>query len=95
MDRQSVSVSVSVFKSTIRYVFLSQAAQRKNSFQVSTTTVTIRVLVKSLHPPKFQSSEYKGVVSAVGTMAVDLNNKESPLRIIATDDDYAATGVKL
>ncbi|XP_036962073.1 cadherin-related family member 5 isoform X2 [Acanthopagrus latus] len=68
------------------------AAQRKNSFQVSTTTVTIRVLVKSLHPPKFQSSEYKGVVSAVGTMAVDLNNKESPLRIIATDDDYAATG---
>ncbi|KAM8750382.1 cadherin-related family member 5 isoform 2-T2 [Acanthopagrus schlegelii] len=68
------------------------AAQRINSFQVSTTTVTINVLVKSLHPPKFQSSEYKGVVSAVGTMAVDLNNKESPLQIIATDDDYAATG---
>ncbi|XP_030280722.1 cadherin-related family member 5 isoform X2 [Sparus aurata] len=68
------------------------AAQRVSSFQFSTTTVTISVLVKSLHPPQFQSSEYKAVVTAVGTMAVDLNNKEVPLRIIATDDDYAATG---
>ncbi|XP_073328713.1 uncharacterized protein [Pagrus major] len=68
------------------------AAQKTHSFQFATTTVSINVQVKSLHPPKFPSSEYKAVVTGVGTMAVDLNNKDVPLRILATDDDYAATG---
>lgn len=75
-------------------VFLSQAAQQINTFQFSTTTVTVSVQVKSLHPPQFQRPEYEGVITAVGVMATDPTNKDEPLRILATDEDYAATGVK-
>lgn len=71
-------------------VSLSQAAQSINSHQFATTTVAISVQVKSLHPPKFQKPVYDVVVTAVGAMALDPNNNDEPLRIIATDDDYGA-----
>lgn len=48
----------------------------------------------SLHPPQFQSPQYEGIVTEVGKMAMDQKNKDKPLQIIATDADYAATGVK-
>lgn len=83
-----------MFKSSIRYVFLSQAAQKMNRYQFATTTVAINVQVKSLHLPQFQRPRYEGVVSAVGAMAMDLENKDKPLWIIATDDDYAGVNVK-
>ena len=65
-----------------------------NINQFSTTTVSVNVQVKSLHRPKFQKSQYAGVVTRVGSMASDPNNKDEPLMMLATDDDYAATGVK-
>ncbi|XP_029289274.1 cadherin-related family member 5-like [Cottoperca gobio] len=68
------------------------AAQKMNIYQFSTTSVTISVQVKSLHPPKFQRPQYEGVIAAVGLMAMDPKNKDEPLRILATDDDYTATG---
>ncbi|XP_044048797.1 cadherin-related family member 5-like isoform X6 [Siniperca chuatsi] len=68
------------------------AAQKRNSYQFATTTVTVSVQVKSLHRPKFQRPQYEGIITAVGTMAMDPKNKDEPLRIVATDDDYAATG---
>ncbi|XP_070764242.1 cadherin-related family member 5 [Enoplosus armatus] len=68
------------------------AAQRRNSYQFATTTVTVNVQVKSLHLPRFQRPQYEGVITAVGAMAMDLKNKDEPLQIVATDDDYAATG---
>ncbi|XP_051238538.1 cadherin-related family member 5 isoform X2 [Dicentrarchus labrax] len=68
------------------------AAQKKNSYQFASTPVTISVQVKSLHPPRFQRSQYEGVVTAVGEMAVDPKNKDEPLKILATDDDYVVTG---
>ncbi|KAI3370584.1 hypothetical protein L3Q82_007152 [Scortum barcoo] len=68
------------------------AAQKVNAYQFATTTVTIDVQVESLHRPQFQRSQYDGVVSTVGTMAVDPKNKDEPLVILATDDDYASTG---
>ncbi|XP_030588267.1 cadherin-related family member 5-like [Archocentrus centrarchus] len=67
------------------------ATQKVNNHQFATTTVTISVQVKSLYPPKFQKSQYEGVISSVGTMAMDITNKDQPLRIIATDQDYSAT----
>ncbi|XP_045893058.1 cadherin-related family member 5 isoform X1 [Micropterus dolomieu] len=67
------------------------AAQKMNSYQFATTTVTVNVQVKSLHPPQFQRPQYEGIITKVGAMAVDTKNKDQPLRIIATDDDYAAT----
>ncbi|XP_061578301.1 cadherin-related family member 5-like isoform X2 [Cololabis saira] len=67
------------------------AAQRINSHQYATTSVTIKVDVKSLHPPQFQKPAYEALVTGVGTMAMDPTNKE-PLMILATDEDYAAAG---
>lgn len=72
--------------------FPQQAAQKINTFQATSTSVTISVLTESLHPPQFQSSRYQGSVSGVGSMALDLSNQ--PLQFLATDADYAATGVK-
>ncbi|XP_029697412.1 cadherin-related family member 5 isoform X2 [Takifugu rubripes] len=66
------------------------AAQKINTFQVSSTSVTINVLVESLHLPTFQSPRYQGTVTGVGIMAMDMKNE--PLQFLATDADYAATG---
>lgn len=71
--------------------FLPQAAQKINTLQVSSTSVTINVLVESLHLPTFQSPRYQGTVTGVGNMAMDMKNE--PLQFLATDADYAATGV--
>ncbi|XP_054890694.1 cadherin-related family member 5-like isoform X1 [Poeciliopsis prolifica] len=68
------------------------AAQSKNTHQFATTTVTIRVLVKSLHAPEFQKPQYEGLITSVGSMALDLTNKDQPLHIIATDEDYIGAG---
>ncbi|KAL3044472.1 hypothetical protein OYC64_012881 [Pagothenia borchgrevinki] len=68
------------------------AAQSTNLFQSSSTSLSIRVQVKSLHPPQLQRTQYQGVVSAVGSMAMDPENKDQPLRFLAMDQDYAATG---
>ncbi|KAM7003192.1 cadherin-related family member 5-like [Tautogolabrus adspersus] len=68
------------------------AAQKTNRHQFATTSVTISVQVKSLHPPRFQRPQYEAVVSSVGAMAMDSNNMDDLLRILATDDDYAAAG---
>uniref|UniRef100_A0A8C5I013 Cadherin-related family member 5-like n=1 Tax=Gouania willdenowi TaxID=441366 RepID=A0A8C5I013_GOUWI len=67
------------------------ASQKNNSHQFSTTTVTIRIHVESLHKPRFQRRSYHAVVSAVGTMALDPTNDDMPLQIIAVDEDYNAT----
>lgn len=71
--------------------FLSQASQKINTFQFSSTSVTIDVLVESLHLPTFQNPRYQGTVTGVGNMAMDMKNE--PLVFLATDADYAATGV--
>ncbi|XP_034444091.1 cadherin-related family member 5 [Hippoglossus hippoglossus] len=59
------------------------AAQSKNGNQVATTTVSVQV--KSRHPPEFQKPLYEGVVSSVGSMAMD---GDKPLYIHATDADH-------
>ncbi|XP_043979963.1 cadherin-related family member 5-like isoform X1 [Gambusia affinis] len=68
------------------------AAQMKNIHQLATTTVTLNVQVKSLHPPEFQKARYEGLITSVGSMAMDLTIKDQPLRIIATDEDYIGVG---
>lgn len=74
-------------------MFPTQAAQTKNTHQFATTTVTFRVQVHSLHAPEFQKALYEGLITSVGSMAMDLTNKDQPLQIIATDEDYIGAGV--
>lgn len=71
-------------------LLLLQATQRDNSYQFATTDVTVSVLVKSLHRPRFQRPVYEGVVTAMGVIATDAAAEGKPLTILATDDDYAA-----
>ncbi|XP_068595005.1 cadherin-related family member 5-like [Brachionichthys hirsutus] len=73
-------------------ILMVMAAQRLNPYQLATTTVVISVQRKSLHPPRFQKTLYEGVVTGVGVKAVERKNKDQPLLIVATDDDYATTG---
>uniref|UniRef100_A0A096LXA9 Cadherin-related family member 5b n=1 Tax=Poecilia formosa TaxID=48698 RepID=A0A096LXA9_POEFO len=68
------------------------AAQTKNTHQLATTTVTISVRVTSLHAPEFQKTQYEALITSVGSMAMDLTNKDQPLQIIATDEDYIGAG---
>ncbi|XP_034541067.1 cadherin-related family member 5 [Notolabrus celidotus] len=65
------------------------AAQKVNSYQFATTTVSLSVQVTSLHPPKFQKTQYTAVISSVGSMAVDSTGQ--PLQFVATDADYDTT----
>ncbi|CAL8262330.1 unnamed protein product [Merluccius merluccius] len=69
-----------------------EATQTINSFQFSRTTVTIQVVPMSLHPPVFERERYSGFVSGLGSMVVDLSDKETPLMIRATDADYIGKG---
>uniref|UniRef100_H3C212 Cadherin domain-containing protein n=1 Tax=Tetraodon nigroviridis TaxID=99883 RepID=H3C212_TETNG len=62
------------------------ASQKNNSFQATSTSVTITVLTESLHLPQFQSPRYQGSIAGVGNMALDMKNE--PLQFIATDADY-------
>uniref|UniRef100_W5LBB5 Cadherin-related family member 5 n=1 Tax=Astyanax mexicanus TaxID=7994 RepID=W5LBB5_ASTMX len=58
----------------------------------ATTTVTLQVVIKSLHPPKFVKSSYEGFISEdadVGSMVLESKNSNKPLQVLATDDDFA------
>ncbi|TNN44485.1 Cadherin-related family member 5 [Liparis tanakae] len=77
-----------VLETVLRLTVL--ATQRTNSYQFATTGVTVSVLVKSLHRPRFQRPVYEAVVSAVGVIATDAAAEGKPLTILAMDDDYAA-----
>ncbi|XP_075995812.1 cadherin-related family member 5 isoform X1 [Genypterus blacodes] len=64
------------------------AAQRGNSFQLATSTVTFNVVDKSLYLPQFKEPLYEGTVTAVGSAVTNLTDESQPLRIQATDEDY-------
>ncbi|KAM4619210.1 uncharacterized protein cdhr5b [Polymixia lowei] len=68
------------------------AAQKTNSFQFATTKVTIKVLTKSVNPPEFEKTQYDCFVTGVGSLALDPNNNNVPLRIQARDKDFAGSG---
>uniref|UniRef100_A0A3B3D7L5 Cadherin-related family member 5-like n=1 Tax=Oryzias melastigma TaxID=30732 RepID=A0A3B3D7L5_ORYME len=66
---------------------LVMAAQKNNVDQFATTQVVISVQVKSLHVPQFQKPLYEGLITSMGSVAVDQDKKA--LQILATDEDYA------
>lgn len=63
--------------------------------QFATTQVGIRVQEKSLHLPQFQRPLYEGLITSMGSVALDLQDDKKALRILATDEDYAVLEVKL
>lgn len=67
----------------------SQATQEVNVHQFAITSVSIAVLVRSAHEPKFPTTLYEGLITTVGIMAENKNDMGTLLRILATDEDYA------
>ncbi|XP_066524934.1 cadherin-related family member 5 [Hoplias malabaricus] len=58
----------------------------------ATTTVTMQVVTSSLHPPKFVKSKYEGFISedsGVGSLVLESKTSNKPLRVEATDADFA------
>jgi len=66
-----------------------QASQAINEFQFATTKVTLKVEEQSKNDPVFEESRYSGFVSNVGSMVVETSGENMPLRIQATDADFA------
>ncbi|XP_028287322.1 cadherin-related family member 5 isoform X1 [Parambassis ranga] len=86
--------NISMLKAADRLEMITltvMAAQKLNNFQFATTTVTISVQQKSLHPPQFEKTQYEGLITSMGQMAVN-SKKNEPLQITAKDEDYVGTG---
>lgn len=69
-----------------------QAAQRTNSDQYATTTVTLHVVIKSTHPPQFEKTQYEGFIAAdagQGSMVMEEKSSSKPLKVQAKDADFA------
>ncbi|XP_018620953.1 cadherin-related family member 5 isoform X2 [Scleropages formosus] len=68
------------------------AVQVVNSNQFATTTVVFTVVKRSIHPPKFVKQRYDGYISSdseLGSMVLE-KNSQRPLRVQATDEDFAS-----
>ncbi|XP_069037969.1 cadherin-related family member 5 [Lepisosteus oculatus] len=68
------------------------AFQTKNPNQFSTTSVVIDVVMKTLNPPEFEKPRYNGFISSdsdVGSMVLEEGFSARPLKVLATDADFA------
>ncbi|XP_041967042.1 cadherin-related family member 5 isoform X2 [Alosa sapidissima] len=68
------------------------AFQTENADQFSTTTVTFEVKIMSVHPPIFEKDTYEGYISldaGVNSLVLEGEFSTKPLRVQATDQDYA------
>ncbi|XP_076154911.1 cadherin-related family member 5 [Alosa pseudoharengus] len=68
------------------------AFQTGNADQFSTTTVTFEVKIMSVHPPTFEKDTYEGYISldaGVNSLVLEGEFSTKPLRVQATDQDYA------
>ncbi|XP_053498402.1 cadherin-related family member 5 [Ictalurus furcatus] len=67
------------------------AYELENPDQLATTTVTLRVVISSKHPPKFVKPKYEGFISedaGVGSIVLESKFSNIPLRVQATDEDF-------
>ncbi|XP_073687422.1 cadherin-related family member 5 isoform X1 [Garra rufa] len=73
-------------------VLTVMAYQTDDADQFATTTVILRVVVSSLFPPTFVESSYEGFISedaGVDSMVLESKTSNRPLRVKATDKDFA------
>ncbi|XP_051545729.1 cadherin-related family member 5-like [Myxocyprinus asiaticus] len=68
------------------------AFQVQNIDQFATTTVILRVVEISKHPPKFVKPSYEGFISEdadVDSLVLESQISNKPLRVQATDEDFS------
>ncbi|KAK7117251.1 hypothetical protein R3I94_022721 [Phoxinus phoxinus] len=72
-------------------VLTVMAYQKENADQLATTTVILKVVISSNHPPKFVNPSYEGFISedaGVDSLVLESKTSNRPLRVQATDEDF-------
>ncbi|XP_076847084.1 cadherin-related family member 5-like isoform X2 [Brachyhypopomus gauderio] len=67
------------------------AYETLNSDQFATTSVTLKVVKKSSHPPEFTQPSYEGFISedaGMGSLVLESKTTNKPLHVQATDADF-------
>ncbi|XP_039525518.1 cadherin-related family member 5 isoform X1 [Pimephales promelas] len=73
-------------------VLTVMAYQKENPDQFATTTVILKVVISSNHPPKFVKPSYEGFISedaGVDSLVLESKTSNRPLRVQATDEDFS------
>ncbi|XP_072529890.1 cadherin-related family member 5 [Salminus brasiliensis] len=73
-------------------VLTVMAYEEQTPDMFATTTVTLQVVSKSMHPPVFVKSSYEGFISEdadVGSLVLEGKTSNKPLQVQATDADFA------
>ncbi|XP_051548605.1 cadherin-related family member 5-like [Myxocyprinus asiaticus] len=73
-------------------VLTVMAFQEQKIDQFATTTVILRVVETSRHPPKFVKPSYEGFISEdadVDSLLLESQTSNKPLRVQATDEDFS------
>lgn len=68
------------------------AFQERQTYQFATTSLIVEVVITSDNLPQFEKTQYEAVVEGVGAMAVEAADNNKALKIVATDQDFAAAG---
>ncbi|XP_069079190.1 cadherin-related family member 5 isoform X6 [Pleurodeles waltl] len=67
------------------------ASEVNNSLRYAVTSVQIQVVERNKHPPRFQSTAYRGTMPAYslpGSLVMEFNSPSRPLKIVAEDEDF-------
>ncbi|XP_067235635.1 cadherin-related family member 5 isoform X2 [Chanodichthys erythropterus] len=73
-------------------VLTVMAYQKENADQFATTTVILKVVISSNHPPTFVKPSYEGFISedaGVDSLVLESKTSNRPLRVQATDEDFS------
>ncbi|XP_077066230.1 cadherin-related family member 5 [Siphateles boraxobius] len=73
-------------------VLTVMAYQKENPDQFATTTVILKVVISSNHPPKFVKPSYEGFISedaGLDSLVLESKTSNRPLRVQATDEDFS------
>ncbi|ROI37053.1 Cadherin-related family member 5 [Anabarilius grahami] len=73
-------------------VLTVMAFQKENPDQFATTTVILKVVISSNHPPTFVKPSYEGFISedaGVDSLVLESKTSNRPLRVQATDEDFS------
>ncbi|KAL6474577.1 hypothetical protein MHYP_G00181380 [Metynnis hypsauchen] len=83
--QKAVGVAGSIILTVMAYEVLTPD-------QFATTTVTIQVVITSVHPPEFVKTSYNGFISEdadVGSLVLESKTSNKPLQVQATDADFS------
>ncbi|XP_018411534.1 PREDICTED: cadherin-related family member 5 [Nanorana parkeri] len=93
LQRISGNITMNKAVATLGVLLLQvMASQINDPTKYSITSVAIEVKDKNAFPPTFEKSNYHGMIPsdpANGDFVLDLDNRNRPLVVFATDDDYA------